>query len=34
MLVLGPNRVGKSSLIDALTYGQFHREFYPYDIHF
>lgn len=29
MLVLGPNMVGKSSLIDALTYGQFHKEFYP-----
>ncbi|CAD8173368.1 unnamed protein product [Paramecium pentaurelia] len=34
MLVLGPSRVGKSSLIDALTYGQFHREFYPQDIDF
>lgn len=29
MLVVGPSRAGKSSLIDALTYGQFHREFYP-----
>lgn len=29
LLVVGPPRVGKSSLIDALTYGAFHREYYP-----
>lgn len=34
VLVVGPNRAGKSSLIDALTYGQLHREFYPTDVHF
>ncbi|KAM3129111.1 hypothetical protein pb186bvf_018747 [Paramecium bursaria] len=32
LLVVGPPKVGKSSLINCLTYGAFHKEFYPYDI--
>ncbi|CAD8193745.1 unnamed protein product [Paramecium octaurelia] len=34
VLVVGPLRSGKSSLIDALTYGQLHKEIYTQDIHF